>query len=489
MQNVEGKRNRPAKRPRFGDYLPSASSDDEPFISPSNRKRYAKAKETKRRDDCPYLDTIDRSQLDFDAVPICSVSLVSHNVYVCLVCGRFFHGRAPSTPAFVHALHESHHVFLNLSTETFYCLPDDYEFCHPSLHDITAALHPRFAPKDLSDLDTTVLKLRLPDHSTRVRGVVGLDALHDTTAATVILQLVLRPTPIRNALLLHNPHADLFHPVRMVAIQNSLAQIAKAIWASHTFRPHVAPHVLMQILGRAPGARAALESHPADPIPLLAWLLNTCAPPKFQKDVTPNTKAFASLLKDSFSGSMEIKTTHPETKSCELKVSPFWFLSLDLPPKPLFKHENDHDNVPQISLESLLSKFDGKTSSHVIQTGASRSFQVSQVPPYLFLAVRRFSKSNFGVQKNPSVVHLPSNHLDLARLWNNPSFGTYRLIAAVSHEGSLEKGQFRVAIHHDASHSWYDVTNVSVEPTLFQLISLTDTYILLYAKSSQMSNS
>lgn len=444
---------------------------------------------TKERDDCPYLDTIDRSRLDFDAVPICSVSLVSHNVYACLVCGRFFHGRAPSSPAYVHALHESHHVFVNLSTESFYCLPDDYQFHHASLHDISAAVHPRFTPEDLPGLDKDVVKLRLPDHSTRVRGVVGLDALHDTTAATVILQLVLRPPPVRNALLLHDSYADLFHPVQTVAIQNSLAQIAKAIWASHTFRPHVAPHVFMQILGRAPAARAALESSPADPIPLLAWLLNTCTPRKFQKDVPSHTRAFASLLKASFSGTMKVITTHSETKEREEKESPFWFLSLDLPPKPLFKHESDRDIVPQISLEALLSKFDGKTRTHVIRTGASRSFQVTLVPPYLFLAVRRFSKSNFGVQKNPCVVHLPSDHLDLARLWSDSSFGSYRLIAAVSHEGTLDKGQFRVALYHEASRSWFDVTNVSVEPTLFQLVSLTDTYILLYAKSSQKMDS
>lgn len=488
MQKVGDRPNRPAKRPRFGDYVPSVSSDDDELLAPSsNRKRLAEA--TKQRDDCPYLDTIDRSRLDFDAVPICSVSLLSHNVYACLVCGRFFHGRAPSTPAYAHALHESHHVFLNLSTEAFYCLPDDYKFCHPSLHDIIEAVHPRFTREDLPDLDHTVLKLRLPDRSTRMRGIVGLDALHGTTAATVILQLVLRPTPIRNALLLHDPHADLFHPVQTVAIQNALAQIAKAIWSSHTFRPHVAPHIFTQILGRAPAARAALESRPADPIPLLAWLLNTCAPRKFQKNISPATKAFASLLEDCFSGAMEVRTTHPETKSHELKASPFWFLSLDLPPKPLFKHESERDIVPQISLETLLSKFDGKTSSHVIHTGESRSFRVSQVPPYLFLAVRRFSKSNFGVQKNPTVVHLPSDHLDLSRLWSNPTFGTYQLIAAVSHEGTLDKGQFRVALYHDASHSWYDVTNVSVEPTLFQLVSLTDTYILLYAKSFEIPNS
>ena len=39
---------------------------------------------------CPYLDTIDRNVLDFDFEKLCSVSLSRVNVYVCLVCGKYF---------------------------------------------------------------------------------------------------------------------------------------------------------------------------------------------------------------------------------------------------------------------------------------------------------------------------------------------------------------------------------------------------------------
>ena len=41
---------------------------------------------------CPYLDTIDRSVLDFDFEKLCSVSLLNNNVYACLVCGKYFQG-------------------------------------------------------------------------------------------------------------------------------------------------------------------------------------------------------------------------------------------------------------------------------------------------------------------------------------------------------------------------------------------------------------
>lgn len=40
--------------------------------------------------ECPYLDTINRQVLDFDFEKCCSVSLSPDNVYVCLVCGKYF---------------------------------------------------------------------------------------------------------------------------------------------------------------------------------------------------------------------------------------------------------------------------------------------------------------------------------------------------------------------------------------------------------------
>lgn len=92
--------------------------------------------------------------LDFDFEKLCSVSLSRINVYACLVCGKYFQGdinicvydcifelvpieliillvisagRGTNTHAYTHSVAESHHVFLNLQTLKFYCLPDNYE--------------------------------------------------------------------------------------------------------------------------------------------------------------------------------------------------------------------------------------------------------------------------------------------------------------------------------------------------------------------------
>lgn len=104
---------------------------------------------------CPYLDTINRHVLDFDFEKLCSVSLTRINgkqycisiyqqtfhsykfqlisVYACLVCGKYFQGRGTNTHAYTHSVAESHHVFLNLLSLRFYCLPDNYEIIDSSL--------------------------------------------------------------------------------------------------------------------------------------------------------------------------------------------------------------------------------------------------------------------------------------------------------------------------------------------------------------------
>lgn len=89
--------------------------------------------EQKKRLKCPYLDTIDRFVLDFDFEKLCSVSLTRVNVYACLVCGKYFQGRGIKTHAYTHSVAEFHHVFLNLNTLRFYCLPDNYEIVDSSL--------------------------------------------------------------------------------------------------------------------------------------------------------------------------------------------------------------------------------------------------------------------------------------------------------------------------------------------------------------------
>jgi len=70
---------------------------------------------------CPYLDSINRHVLDFDFEKVCSISNSHLNVYACLVCGKYFGGRARGSPVYFHSLEHNHHVIMKLDTGRVYC--------------------------------------------------------------------------------------------------------------------------------------------------------------------------------------------------------------------------------------------------------------------------------------------------------------------------------------------------------------------------------
>jgi U4/U6.U5 tri-snRNP-associated protein 2 len=87
-----------------------------------------------------YLDSVDRTVLDFDFERLCSVSLNNINVYACLTCGKYFQGRGIHSHAYYHSMNDDHHVFINLDTQKVYVLPENYQVFDPSLNDIKVAL-------------------------------------------------------------------------------------------------------------------------------------------------------------------------------------------------------------------------------------------------------------------------------------------------------------------------------------------------------------
>ena len=100
-----------------------------------------------------YLDTIDRSVLDFDFEKLCSVTLSNINVYACLVCGKYYQGRGPKSHAYFHALEVGHHVYVNMQTKRVYVLPEGYEVKSKSLDDIKFVVDPRLSKEDVAQLD------------------------------------------------------------------------------------------------------------------------------------------------------------------------------------------------------------------------------------------------------------------------------------------------------------------------------------------------
>ena len=53
----------------------------------------------------------------------------------------YYLGRGFKSHAYTHSVQDGHHVFLNLETHKFYCLPDNYEIIDSSLEDIVVCTY------------------------------------------------------------------------------------------------------------------------------------------------------------------------------------------------------------------------------------------------------------------------------------------------------------------------------------------------------------
>jgi U4/U6.U5 tri-snRNP-associated protein 2 len=97
---------------------------------------------------------------------------------------------------------------------------------------------------------------------------------------------------------------------------------------------------------------------------------------------------------------------------------------LDLPPTPLFQDHTGKRIIPQTSLTELLAKYDG---AHVTSRGENeQTFELLQLPRYLILSIKRIIKTEFGVEKNRTVVNFGVKDLAIGSV-------RYNMVANISY--------------------------------------------------------
>ena len=112
------------------------------------------------------------------------------------------------------------------------------------------------------------------------------------------------------------------------------------------------------------------------------------------------------------------KSTNNMTDGWTEKItnSPFTFLSVEIPPTPLFRDSEGGLIIPQIPLFQVLQKFNGETWTDQISTSAHtrKKYIIRKLPEYLILHLVRFTKNNFfNLEKNRSVVTFPVKNLSM----------------------------------------------------------------------------
>eukprot|EP00750_Incisomonas_marina_P009028 INCI15777.1.p1 GENE.INCI15777.1~~INCI15777.1.p1 ORF type:complete len:358 (+),score=66.93 INCI15777.1:465-1538(+) len=300
---------------------------------------------------CPYLDTINRRRLDFDLTKQCSVSLLKQNVYVCLICGGYFQGRGRDTHANSHSFQAGHHVFINLRTQKFYCLPDNYEVHDSSLQDIQRALDPVFTPSMIRTVDEKAILSQDVFGVRYLPGFIGLNNLKHTDFISVVVQALTHVKDLRDFFLDPTNYSDCSDDLVI-----AFAELVRKVWSPMSFKSSVAPHEFVNWVSRRSKKKfqPGVQSHA---IEFLSWLLNN-----LHIGLGGSRKKNSSIIYRCFQGQVEVKTTdligdvsasqnakdRREGSEAVVSQNPFLFLSLDLPPTPLFKDSEGGKLIPQV---------------------------------------------------------------------------------------------------------------------------------------------
>lgn len=451
------------------------------------------------RRDCPYLDTVNRQVLDFDFEKFCSVSLSNLNVYACLVCGKYYQGRGLNSHAYTHSLEIGHHVYINLQTEKVYCLPDGYEVNDPSLDDIRHVLYPRFMREQVKHLDENRPWSRALDGSNFLPGMVGLNNIKETDFVNVTIQSLMRVTPLRNFFLIPENYQNSKSP-----LVHRFGELTRKVWHARNFKGQVSPHEFLQAVMKASNKRFQIGVQ-SDPVEFMSWLLNT-----LHAKLRHTKKKSKSIIHDCFQGELEVvKEMHKRTliekkengdeESKEVTLHgnniiretsrvPFLMLGLDLPPPPLFKDAMEKNIIPQVPLFNIFKKFDGETVTEVVRPCIARMrYRVTKLPKYIILHMRRFTKNNFFIEKNPTLVNFPVKNLELKDYIPLPTpkeneklKSKYDLIANIVHDGKPGEGYYRAFVQCKSEELWYELQDLHVTETLPQMVALSETFMQIY---------
>ncbi|KIJ22148.1 hypothetical protein PAXINDRAFT_160089 [Paxillus involutus ATCC 200175] len=486
-----------------GNGPPGPASDDD-LDFPYGSDVTASAQERKASD--LYLDTINRALLDFDFEKVCSVSMSNINIYGCLVCGKYFQGRGRNSYAYAHSIHDDHHVFINLETTKVYVLPDGYLVSDPSLEDIAFVLNPQFTRAKIANLSSP-FHLSKPSydltHKPYLPGYIGLNNIKRNDHMNVIIHSLLHVPPLRDYFLLSGFNG------KETELVKRFAALAKKIWNPRLFKSQVSPHEFLQEVNRASAGKFRLEKQ-GDPVEFLGWLLN-----RLHQDMGGTKKKNSSIIFSTFQGELRVEMqqviVQPDEagnekpkfdidRDIKSTVSPFLFLAVDLPPPPLFQDAVEKNIIPQVSIHSVLAKYDGVTTQE--SAGQLRRYKCQRLPRYIILHCKRFTKNAFVEEKNPTIVTFPLRGVDFREYLDAPPSHpptVYDLIANVTHESvagttrdkenTIWKVHLRVGGGGGEGEKWLQVQDLIVEETRKEMIFLGETVLQIWERRDAVSGS
>ncbi|CAI4061028.1 hypothetical protein SKDZ_06G0690 [Saccharomyces kudriavzevii ZP591] len=438
-------------------------------FSANEPKQEAVKKVKSQEPDYAYLETVVREKIDFDSEKICCITLSPLNVYCCLVCGHYYQGRHEKSPAFIHSINENHHVFLNLTNLKFYILPQNIQILNDNkiqlLNGIKYALYPTYCTKDLQSFPKQCFDL---SNRAYLNGFIGFTNSAAYDYAHTVLLLISHIAPLRDCFLLN--HFD-----NEGEFIKRLSTCIKKIWSPKLFKHHLSVNDFVTYLK----VKEGLDLRFIDPRFFLLWLLNK---------ICSSSKQLKSILNQSCKGKVKITKIENETEEngpiiSKVNVKPFWVLTLDLPEFSPFKDGNTVENLPQVNIIQLLTKFSNRQTYY-----ADTLFELTRLPQFLIFHFNRFDRSSEHPVKNrnQTVVEF-SNELELLhakyRLKTNV---VHVVIKASSTDGNAFNGDERshwiTQLYDDKNEKWIEVDGLNTTEREAELLFLNETFIQVWEK-------
>jgi len=80
--------------------------------------------------------------------------------------------------------------------------------------------------------------------------------------------------------------------------------------------------------------------------------------------------------------------------SRETTDAPFFVLSLEIPPTPLFQDTQGGNVIPQVPLFDVLSKYNGDKYTDILRAGYQqrKRYSLLKLPPFIIFHLSRFTK-------------------------------------------------------------------------------------------------
>ncbi|KAG8440976.1 hypothetical protein GDO86_006638 [Hymenochirus boettgeri] len=284
----------------------------------------------------------------------------------------------------------------------------------------------------------------------------------------------------------------------MFLLVQRFGELMRKLWNPRNFKAHVSPHEMLQAVVLCSKKKFQITKQ-GDGVEFLSWFLNAL------NSALGGTKKKKTIVTEVFQGSMRIftkKLPHPDLPAEEkeqllhneeyqetMLEAPFMYLTLDLPTAPLYKDEKEQLIIPQVPLFSILAKFNGLTEKEykTYKENFLKRFQLTQLPPYLIFCIKRFTKNNFFVEKNPTIVNFPITNVDLREylaeeFQNVHKNTTYDLVANIVHDGKPNEGSYRIHVLHHGTGKWYELQDLQVTDILPQMITLSEAYIQIWKR-------